>query len=108
MAADNRLSPAILDQKWLLTTSHIFTIKWFNMVFHLIDFILICYKKILIAKANGQFYFWGPVLRIHVDSLVFSCMDTNNVAFKFSPYLLPIVVHELLSNLDVTLPIFFF
>ena len=33
-------------------------------------------------------------------------MDTNNVAFNFSPYLLPIVVHELLSNLDFTLPIF--
>ena len=40
--------------------------------------------------------------------LVFSCMDTNNVEFKFSPYLLTIVVHELLSNLDFTLPIFFF
>ena len=27
-------------------------------------------------------------------------MDTNTVAFNFSPYLLPIVVHEILSNLD--------
>ena len=35
-------------------------------------------------------------------------MDTNNVAFKFSPYLLPIVVHELSSNLEFTLPIIFF
>ena len=34
-------------------------------------------------------------------------MVTNNVAFKFSPYLLPIIVQELLSNLDSTLPIFF-
>ena len=40
--------------------------------------------------------------------LVFSCMDTNNVAFRFSPYLLTIVVHELLSYSDFTLPIFFF
>ena len=35
-------------------------------------------------------------------------MDTNNVAFKFSPYLLPIVVQELLSNIDSTLHIFFY
>ena len=56
MAADNRLSPAIIDKKWLLTTSHIFTIKWFKMGFHLIEIILICDKKILTAKANGQFY----------------------------------------------------
>ena len=34
-------------------------------------------------------------------------MDTSNVAFIFSPYLLPIVAHELLSNLDSTLPVFF-
>ena len=55
------------------------------------------------------FVFLGPCITyIHVDSLVFSCMDTNNVAFKFSPYLLLIVVHELLSNLDFNLPIFFF
>ena len=32
--------------------------------------------------------------------LVFSCIDTNNIAFRFSPYLLPVVVYELLSNLD--------
>ena len=35
-------------------------------------------------------------------------MDTNNVAFKFSPSLLPIVVHELVSNLDFILCIFSF
>ena len=29
-------------------------------------------------------------------------------AFKFCPYLLPVVVHELLSNLEFTLHIFFF
>ena len=40
MAPDNRLSPAVLDQKWLLTTSHIFTIKWFKIEFHFIDFIM--------------------------------------------------------------------
>ena len=34
-------------------------------------------------------------------------MDTNTVAFNFSPYLLPIVVHEILSNLDFTLPILY-
>ena len=34
-------------------------------------------------------------------------MDINNIAFKFSPYLLAIVVHELLSNLEFTLPIVF-
>ena len=33
-----------------------FTIKWFKMGFHLIDVIIICDKKILTAKANGQFY----------------------------------------------------
>ena len=27
---------------------------------------------------------------------------------SFCPYLLPVVVHELLSNLEFTLPIFFF
>ena len=111
-AADNRLSPAVLDHKWLLTTSHIFTVKWFKMVFHLIDFILICYEKNFHNKGKWPvllafLYFWGPVLRIHVDSLVFSCMDTKNVAFKFSPYLLLTVVYELLSNFDFTLPIVF-
>ena len=65
------------------------------------------------VKANGQFYlhsciFGGPLLHIHVDSQLFSCMDTNNVALEFSPSLLPIVVHELLSNLDFILCIFFF
>ena len=35
-------------------------------------------------------------------------MNTNNVAFKFCPYLLPIVVHQLPTiNLDFTLPYFF-
>ena len=34
-------------------------------------------------------------------------MDTNTVAFNFSPYLLPIVVHEILSNLDFALPILY-
>ena len=117
MAADNRLSLAILDQKRLLTTSHIFTVKWFKMVFHLIEFILICFRKILIAKANGQFYLcsciFGTLCYIYMWTLsflmfFFFLMDTNNVAFKFSPYLLPIVVHELLSNFYFTLPIFFF
>ena len=113
MAADNRLSPAVLDQIWLLTTSHIFTIKWFKMVFHLIDFILIYVIKNSHSKGKWPvllafLYFWGPVLHIHVDSSVFSCMDTSNVAFKFSAYLLPIVVHELLSNIDFTLPFFSF
>ena len=69
MAADNRLSPAILDQKWLLTTSHIFTIKWFKMLFHLTVFILICYKKYSHSKGKWPvllvfLHFWGPVLHI--------------------------------------------
>ena len=34
--------------------------------------------------------------------LLFDVWRPNNVAFKFSPYLLPIVVHELLSNLGLT------
>ena len=78
------------------------------MVFHLIDFILICYKKN--SHSIGKWpvllvfmHYWGSVLTyILCGLLVFSCMDTNNVAFKFSPYLLLIVVHELLSNLDFT------
>ena len=53
-------------------------------------------------------YFWGPLLHNTCGLLAFSCMDTNNVAFEFSPSLLPIVVHELLSNLDFILCIFFF
>ena len=39
--------------------------------------------------------------------LVFSCIDINNTAFKFSPYLLPIVVHELLSKFRLHLTYFF-
>ena len=81
--------------------------------FTVVDFISICYKKN--SRSKGEWpvllaflYFWGPVLLIQVDSLVFLCMDTNNVVFKLSPYLLPIVVHELLPNLDFTLPIFFY
>ena len=103
MAADNRLSPAILDQKWLLTTSHIVPIKWFKMVFHLIDLILTCYKNSH-SKAKWPVFlaFLGPCVTYTCGLLVFSCMDTNNITFKFSPYLLPIVVHELLSNLDFT------
>ena len=71
MAADNRLSPAILDQKWLMTTSYIFTIKWFITMFYLIDFILICYKN---SNSKSKWlvllmflHFWGPVLRIYGD-----------------------------------------
>ena len=33
----------------------------------------------------------------------FSCMDTNNVAFEFSPYLLPIVVHDFFLLISITL-----
>ena len=51
--------------------------------------------------------FLGPCVTYICGLLVFKCMDTNNVVFKFSLYLLPIVVHELLPNLDFTLPIFF-
>ena len=61
--------------KWLLTTSHIFTIKWLKMVFHFINFILICYKKILIVKANGQFYLhiciFGALCYIYMWTLSF-------------------------------------
>ena len=51
--------------------------------------------------------FLGPSVTYTCGLQFFSCMDTNNVAFEFSPYLLPIVVHELLSNLDFILCIFF-
>ena len=50
----------------------------------------------------------GPCVTYTRGLLIFSCIYINNIAFKFSPYLLPIVVHELLSNLDFTYPIFFF
>ena len=35
-------------------------------------------------------------------------METNDVAFKISPYLLPIVVHELLPHYDCHFAYFFF
>ena len=46
----------------------------------------------------------GPCVHVTYTCglLVFSCIDISNIAFKFSPYLLPIVVHEFLSNLDFT------
>ena len=50
----------------------------------------------------------GPSVTYTCRLLAFSCVDINNVAFEFSPSLLPIVVHELLSNLDFILCIIFF
>ena len=50
--------------------------------------------------------FLGPCVTYICGLLVFSCMDTNNVAFKFSPYLL-LFMNYLLSNLDFTLSSFF-
>ena len=62
-----------------------------------------CYKNSHSkAKWPVLLAFLGPCVTYTCGLLVFSCMDTNNIAFKFSPYLLPIVVHELLSNLDFT------
>ena len=76
--------------------------KMVKMVFHLID-LLICYKN---SHSKGKWpvllAFMGPCVTYTCGLLVFSCIDINNIAFKFSPYLLPIVVHELLSNLDFT------
>ena len=96
MAPDNRLSPAILDQKWLLTTNHIFTIKRFKILFYLIDFMLICYKKNLTAKADGQFYlhlaFLGPCVTYYVDPFKFCNVQTPlmlhlNLVLIYSPLL---------------------
>ena len=50
----------------------------------------------------------GPCVTYICGLLVCKCMVTDNVAFILSLYLLPIAVHKLLSNLDFTLPIFFF
>ena len=51
--------------------------------------------------------FLGPCVTYICGLLVFNVWTPIINAFKFSPYLLPIVVHELLSDFYFTLPIFF-
>ena len=76
--------------------------------------ILVFFLLVFLFFVVVFFFFWGGggggggCVAYTCGLLVFSCMDTNNVAFRFSPYLLTIVVHELLSYSDFTLPIFFF
>ena len=64
----------------------------FKMGFHLIEFILLCDKKILTAKANGQFYLHSCIFGV----LCYIYMWTLSTLMY--GHHLALVLHELLSN----------